>query len=487
MLYRKGDLDGAITELRKAVVSAPKIWVVHYHLGMALCTKGGDDEAITALREAIRLGGKDVPSDAVGQIGGLLRTKGASARMVTELKEAIGLNPGDAASHRLLGIALASQGDHASAVAVARQLTRLQPDDDGARYQLGEVLRLTGDLDGAIAEIREAIRLAPKRIEFRITLGEALRDQGRLGQAVAELREAVRLDPNISAFHHQLGYYLYLNGDLKAAIAELRAAVHLVPGAGIHHYHLGLALFDSGDLDHGLDEFRAAVHLDPNLAEAELDLGRGLKETGHSVGALAAFTRTRDLSAKKPQQFNDVFERAVHDCERLVDIEKRLPAIQEGKDRPKNVDEKIALATAYAIRRSYGRAALAYDEAFSESRDRADDLRARYRDSAALAAALAGSGRDNEVPPPDGAARAHWRAKALEWLEADLAQHAKVIATGPSWARLESLLRLRQWQISRDLAGLRDEAALAEMPQSEREACRKLWAEVASVLKVIKE
>jgi hypothetical protein len=42
---------------------------------------------------------------------------------------------------------------------------------------------------------------------------------------------------------------------------------------------------------------------------------------------------------------------------------------------------------------------------------------------------------------------------------------------------------LRHWQQDPDLAGLRDEAALAKLPAEERAACEKLWADVVSLLK----
>ena len=41
---------------------------------------------------------------------------------------------------------------------------------------------------------------------------------------------------------------------------------------------------------------------------------------------------------------------------------------------------------------------------------------------------------------------------------------------------------LRHWQEDADLAALRDKAAVAKLPESEREACRRLWAEVESLL-----
>jgi len=36
-----------------------------------------------------------------------------------------------------------------------------------------------------------------------------------------------------------------------------------------------------------------------------------------------------------------------------------------------------------------------------------------------------------------------------------------------------------------DLAGIRDPAAVAKLPADEQEACKKLWADVAALLKMV--
>jgi hypothetical protein len=43
---------------------------------------------------------------------------------------------------------------------------------------------------------------------------------------------------------------------------------------------------------------------------------------------------------------------------------------------------------------------------------------------------------------------------------------------------------LQHWQTDADLAGLRDEPALDNLPESERAACQKLWKEVTAGEKV---
>ena len=42
--------------------------------------------------------------------------------------------------------------------------------------------------------------------------------------------------------------------------------------------------------------------------------------------------------------------------------------------------------------------------------------------------------------------------------------------------------RLRHWQGDQDLAGLRDPAAVAQLPAEEQQACRQLWADVEALL-----
>jgi hypothetical protein len=118
-----------------------------------------------------------------------------------------------------------------------------------------------------------------------------------------------------------------------------------------------------------------------------------------------------------------------------------------------------------------------WGEAFGAERNLADDLKAGYRYRAATAAAQAGVGQGRDAGNLANEARADLRRQALDWLKADLtawrshndeSQRARV---------------LRSWQADKALAGVRDEAALANLPQAERAAWAELWAEVEKLLK----
>ena len=106
----------------------------------------------------------------------------------------------------------------------------------------------------------------------------------------------------------------------------------------------------------------------------------------------------------------------------------------------------------------------------------------RHRYNAACAAALAGCGQGKDDPPLDEAAKARWRKQAIDWLKADLAAWSQVLESGPPQARSVHLLTLQHWKADPDLAGLRDQAALAKLPEDEQKACRALWAEVDALL-----
>jgi len=101
----------------------------------------------------------------------------------------------------------------------------------------------------------------------------------------------------------------------------------------------------------------------------------------------------------------------------------------------------------------------------------------------ACAAALAGSGQGKDDPPLDEPTKARWRRQAIGWLKADLAAWSKVLEKGPPAARQSVSQTLQHWKADADLAGLRDAAALAKLPESEQKACRALWADVDALLK----
>ena len=149
---------------------------------------------------------------------------------------------------------------------------------------------------------------------------------------------------------------------------------------------------------------------------------------------------------------------------------------------PRRRREAIAEFARIAFsRHSYAAAARLWTDAFAASPTLAADPTTGNRFQAARAAALAGAESGRREDSPDARSRARWREQAVAWLEADLAASAAVLESGTSRQRAAVARRLGRWQVDPALAGLRDEPALAGIPEPERRSLRDFWRRIDAV------
>src|SRR5262249_10152204 len=148
----------------------------------------------------------------------------------------------------------------------------------------------------------------------------------------------------------------------------------------------------------------------------------------------------------------------------LLALDARLPAALEGKHKPANATELLALAELCArYKKRHAAAARFYADAFAARPGLADDLRLPHRYNAACAAAQAAAGEGRDAPPLGEVDRLCWRVQAYTWLRADLAAWATALARGTPEARREAAGALAHWQKDPDLAPVRQPEALLWM------------------------
>jgi serine/threonine-protein kinase len=157
--------------------------------------------------------------------------------------------------------------------------------------------------------------------------------------------------------------------------------------------------------------------------------------------------------------------------------------VLRGENQPKNAAERFEFGSLCYNLKRYSASARLIAEAFQADPKLAEDMKVQNRYNAACAAALAGCGQGRDEPPMDEAAKSRWRKQAIEWLKADLAFWNRQVETGPQQAKAFVVQTLQHWKVDTDLAGIRDEAALAKLPEDERKACRSLWTEVDALIK----
>jgi tetratricopeptide (TPR) repeat protein len=236
-----------------------------------------------------------------------------------------------------------------------------------------------------------------------------------------------------------------------------------------------------GKVEEAMEHYRRALQLEPRLDQAYEGLGEALMRQGQFAQAREAFRRSVDLLAPGSPYRPGALQQ-LQKCQRLLELDEKLPAILEGKLKPADAD-LLALAQLCQYKKLYAASARFATEAFTKQPKLADDQEQQHRYRAACAAALAGCGAGKDAGPLGEPERRSWRQQALDWLRADLTGWERILDQGNAQTRTRVQQVLRHWQTDADLVGVREPAELARLPAEERQAWQKLWADVDALLK----
>jgi serine/threonine-protein kinase len=390
--------------------------------------------------------------------------------------------PADLWANDYLAIELNDSGESAEATRYYTAAVALRPLSPWIYLNRGIALIDAGEVDAAIADCGQALALAPQFAMAHYSLGAALVAKGRTDEAVAEFREALRLKKDLPAAHDGLGNALREKGRLDEAIAEYKEAVRIKSDDARTHYNLGNALMGERRWGEASAEYRETLRLDKDYAEAHCNLGLTLWQLDEFRAAREELRRGHELGSRNPR-WPYPSAQWVRQCERLIELDGRLPAFLEGKFTPASSDERIGLAELCSLKGLRRAEALLYEQAFAAQPKLADDLRAAHRYNAACAASAAACGQAEDADKLDGKERARLRRQALAWLRADLEAWGRLLDKKPDQERSAWIANVLRggWQASPSLAGVRGPVALAKLPDAERQQWQKLWADTAEM------
>jgi tetratricopeptide (TPR) repeat protein len=418
------------------------------------------------------------------ELGGCLYEDPAtSAEAIGFLRVALALRPNSHVAYNNLGVALQSQKKLAEAEAAFRKAIELKPDAAEIYTNFGNALKEQNKLAEAEAAFRRAIELDPNSAGNHYSLGNALGRQKKLAEAEAAFRRAIELKPDYAAAYLNLGVALKDQNKLAEAEAAYRKAIEVKPNYPDAHYNLGVALQRQGQLAEAVAAYRKVIELKPDYPEGHCNLGQVLVSQGLFAEALVHRRRGHELGSRDPR-WPYPSEQWVKQCERLVELDAKLPQVLKGEVEPADVAERLGLAELCQLpcKSLYAAAARFYAGAFAEQPKVADDLQAQHRYNASCAATLAGCGQGKDADQSDDKERARLRRQALEWLRADLAAYRRLLEKEPDKAFPLIVQRMQHCLADIDFAGVRGSQALAGLPEAERQAWQHLWADVADTL-----
>jgi serine/threonine protein kinase/Flp pilus assembly protein TadD len=405
----------------------------------------------------------------------------------------------DVDGHRVLSVELLNKDapERQEAIRFYSIAVALRPDSCLAVERLGYALRLAGRLDEQVVAFRRAIELRPGMAGLHRELAQAYNRLGKLNEAIAEYRKTIDLKPNAASAHHNLATPLTAQGKWDEVIAAERKAIELEPNYAWAHIGLGHALVNKGQLDAAIAEYQVAIRCAKDLPEAHCALGLALLQKGQLDQALASLRRGHERGSKIAGW---PFAASLHPrdwllmCEQLVSVADQLPDFLDGKKRPVNAMQGLAVAYLCEAhlhqpgnKKRYAAVARCYADAFTAEPASIRDEPHPFRYNAACLAALAGCGKGEDAKSLSDKERARLRQQALEWLRAELAAWHRRFDREPPEARpgiVQHMKDWQPWQRDPDFAGVRDPHALEQLPLAERSDWQKLWQEVEEFQRV---
>jgi serine/threonine-protein kinase len=398
-------------------------------------------------------------------------------------RKAVALQPDYARAYNNLGAALDRQGEYAEAEAAYRKAVALQPDYARAYTNLGITLDGQGKHGEAEAAYHKAIAVKPDYAEAYVNLGSTMRQQGKPVEAEAACRQAIALKPDYALAYFNLGAALDRQGKYAEAEAAYRKAIALKPDLAEAYVNLGAALARQGEYSESEAAYRKAIALKSDSAEAHCNLGGVLQRQGQFTESLAAYRRGHELGSKQ-SGWSYPSHQWVREAERLVELDKKLPAILQGEVSPANSDDAIALAEmCQQYKQRHVSSTRLYAEAFTAQPNLAADLNQQHRYNATCSAALAAAGQGEDARLLPDKVVAMFRRWALGWLRDDLTAYTKLAGQSKPAVKQFIQQQLTHWRSDPDLASVREPQALDRLPNNERAAWQALWRDVDELAK----
>jgi tetratricopeptide (TPR) repeat protein len=465
--------DEAITCHRKAIELSPKYVRAHINLASTLADQGKADEAIATYRTALDIDPKNVL--ALYGLARALGDQGKTDEAIAGYHKVLDIDPRHAKAHNNLGLALKNKRELDEAVARFRKALEINPGLPEAHLNLGYTLLTQRKWAEAVPHLRATVAAWPADAEAHAHLATALQGQGKLDEAIPCFHQALAMDPYLPEAHLNLGYALLAQRKPAEAVPHLRTAVEFRPTDVDAHYTLGSVLMNLRQGDEAAACLRRTIELAPGHAEAHCDLGNVLRWRGEFAAALPVLKRGHELGSRRAD-WKHPSAQWVSECEQMIEREKRLLLVLDGKVKPADARERLEWARFCGWTQRFAAAARLTAEAFAAEASLADDLKSGARYLAATAAVQAAAGVGRDAGGLDAGQKAGLRKLALAWLKADLAARTKL----PARALADAL---RHWQADRGLATVRGGQALEALPDAERAGWAEFWTEVQKHLR----
>jgi tetratricopeptide (TPR) repeat protein len=306
-----GDPEAALAVLQPLAAAQPGWAPAHYELGVTLGQLRRGEEAVQALRRAVRLKG-DI-GDAWRLLGDHLTAMGEREAADAAYASHIKVSTRDP---RLLVPAVALCDNRiADAERLLKEHLRQFPTDVAAIRMLAEVAARLGRLADSEALLTRCLELAPGFSAARYHHALVLHRQNRTVEALREVERLVAEEPRNPGYRNLQAAILNRVGEYEASLGIYESVLAEYPRQAKVWMSFGHALKTAGHQARCIDAYRRSVELTPQLGEAWWSLAnmKTFRFTPAEIETMRRQLERSDLSAEDTFHFHFALGKALED------------------------------------------------------------------------------------------------------------------------------------------------------------------------------
>ena len=307
-----GDLDGSLQTLQDLARAQPGGAPAHYELGVTLGLAGRGEEAVPALRHAVRL--KPDIGDAWRLLGDHLTAmgdhEGADAAYANHIKVST-------RDPRLLRPAAAlCENRIPEAETLLRQHLRQFPTDVAAIRMFAEVAARLGRLADAENLLARCLELAPGFTAARQNYALVLHRQQKTTQALVEIDRLLAADPRNPGSRNLKAAALTRIGEYEQSLALYAEVLAEYPKQAKMWMSYGHALKTAGHQARSIEAYRRTIELAPGFGEAYWSLAnlKTFRFTADEIASMQRQLERDDLPGEDRYHFHFALGKAFEDA-----------------------------------------------------------------------------------------------------------------------------------------------------------------------------
>ncbi|MGH8026284.1 MAG: tetratricopeptide repeat-containing sulfotransferase family protein [Pseudoxanthomonas sp.] len=285
----RGDIEGALGILRPLAISQPNSAMTQLELGIALGRARQGDEAVAALRRAVKLK-PDLPQAwlALGDhLMAMDDARGADAAYANHVRYST-------RDPQLLAAANALHEQRIpEAEGLLREHLKRSPTDVAAIRMLAELAVRLGRNEDAEHLLARCLELAPGFHAARQNYALVLHRANKPAQALAEVETLLAVEPDNAGYRNLKAVVLCRIGDYEPALELYAAILEEYPRHPRIWMSYGHSLKTAGHRDRAIEAYRRSLKLDPGFGEVWWSLAN-LKTVRFSDEDLAIMRRQLD-------------------------------------------------------------------------------------------------------------------------------------------------------------------------------------------------